>query len=419
MEKNMEISGTASSKLQFKMNTSIIFNYLKSNEPISRVEISRHLNISPPAVSRVINFLINEGFVSESEKKVTRSGKRPIMLAIKQDKFHVIGIDLGKEKLSFALTNLKSGLIKKMHGQRISEDLDIAKVLINELKQFISSGDNNLKKGAKLENIKGIGIGVPAAVDTLTGRITGASHYTRWEGLNFKELIEKELKIPVFIDNDVNLSCLAEKNYGIGKKCKNLVFLEISNGVGAGIMIENNLLRGKTGFAGEIGYMVLDFKFFNEGQNNGMFLEKHSSLEAVRAKLLNAIRSGEDNIPENLKAGSTHGELMPELVCRAAMEEDIFCTALINEMVNGLSMGISNLILTLNPEMIILGGDICNMPGREILFLNPIVKKISKSVPENIPEIFFSMLGEDTGIIGASHMAINNLLIKEFPYRIS
>ena len=92
--------------------------------------------------------------------------------------------------------------------------------------------------------------------------------------------------------------------------------------------------------------------------------------------------------------------------------------AIIKDMTNATAMGIINLILILNPEIIVIGGDICNISHKEELFLRPIIDKISKAIPIEIPKIIFSTLGEDAGIIGAAHMAVESLFLKEYPYKL-
>ena len=91
---------------------------------------------------------------------------------------------------------------------------------------------------------------------------------------------------------------------------------------------------------------------------------------------------------------------------------------IIQEVVELLSIGIINLILILNPEIIVFGGDICNLPGKKELFLDPIKAIIQNAIPFHIPKICFSSLGEDAGLIGASNFAIRSLLVRYFPYKI-
>ncbi|MHB8277354.1 MAG: winged helix-turn-helix transcriptional regulator [Candidatus Humimicrobiaceae bacterium] len=105
MRQSFKFVKTASSELQFKINQSIIFNYLRENGPILRTKISRDLKISAPAVSRVVEKLIRDNYVLETRKLETKSGKRPTLFVLNKDKGFVLGIDLGGEKIRMSLMN--------------------------------------------------------------------------------------------------------------------------------------------------------------------------------------------------------------------------------------------------------------------------------------------------------------------------
>jgi len=148
----LNFSRTVSSKLQNKINKSIIFNYLRENSSISRAKISKNLKISAPAVSRVIEKLITEGYVVETEKIKTKSGKRPTLLKINKDKGYVIGIDLGKEKIRVALTNLNIEIIEKHQGFRILDNGDIAIKIKSEIKKFLNKYNQKKNKTKKTKS---------------------------------------------------------------------------------------------------------------------------------------------------------------------------------------------------------------------------------------------------------------------------
>ncbi len=415
MEKSLKFSRMVSSKLQYKINMSIIFNYLREDGPISRVKISRDLKISAPAVSRVIDKLIKDGYAIETEKMITKSGKRPTLIKINQDKGFVIGIDLGKEKFKLALTNFNGETVKKYQGFKISNDKNIAKKIIIEIKKFLSK----CSQGKKLEQhkVKAISIGVPADINTYSGEIISVPLYESWKDLNLKKILSDEFNIPVYIENDVNLSALGEKHYGEGKNFKDVIFVEISNGIGAGIIIDNHLHRGFHGSAGEVGFTIvnaenLSFKIKNKG-----FLEKFTSVESMKKKAIREIKEGRKTKIIDIVENDVE-KIESYMVCKAAIDGDKLANTIIAEMVNFLSIMIINLILIINPQIIVLGGDICSLPEVRRLFVEPIIEKIKSSLPFEIPEIKLSSLSEDAGIIGASFLATESLLIGEFPYKI-
>ncbi len=419
MKRALKFSRMVSSKLQYKINMSIIFNYLRENGPISRAKISRDLKISAPAVSRVIDKLIKDGYVVETEKLKTKGGKRPILLKISQDKGFVMGIDLGREKMRAALANFNGKITKKFWGFKILDSKDMESMLINEIDKILNGKNSNEedKRRLKASELKAICIGIPADIDTNSGKIISAPLYGNWMDLNLKNSISNKFNIPIFVDNNVNLTALAEKNYGEGKNFNNTVFVEISNGIGAGIIIDNHLLRGSYGSAGEIGFTIINSENLGFKVKNKGFLEKFASVRSIKKKAVEAISNGRKTSIINIVRNDID-KIEPSVVCRAAIAGDMLANEIIEETVKFLSIAIINLILILNPQIIILGGDICNLPEVNKLFIKPITNLIKKLVPFKVPYIRLSSLGEDAGIIGASLMAIEAFLLGEFPYKI-
>ena len=215
MDKSLKFKETANSKVQFKINSSIIYNYLRKKGLISRIEISKNLNISPSAVSRAINKLIKDGYVIETEKIVTKIGKRPMLLKVNPDFGYVLGINLGETNLSATITDFCERPIESYSGFKISNSENISNQLINEIKQIFKKME--LTENIDRNKVKAICLGIPATVDHNSGKIKSAPLFENWKKINFKNVIREEFKIPVFVDNDVNLSALGEKKFGIAK----------------------------------------------------------------------------------------------------------------------------------------------------------------------------------------------------------
>ncbi|MHB1254551.1 MAG: ROK family transcriptional regulator [Candidatus Humimicrobiaceae bacterium] len=417
MNQSFKFVKTASSELQFKINQSIIFNYLRENNPLSRAKISQDLKISAPAVSRVIEKLISDDYVLETKKQETKSGKRPTLLVLNNERGFVLGIDLGGEKIRMSLMNYSGVIVQKYLGPDILDSMDIEEVLNEEiLKAFDDCRKNKLNYPSPPE-IQSVCIAIPADVDPVSGRIISAPLYGSWRNINLKEKIGLKFNIPVFIENNVNLAAWGEKNYGRGKDFANIVFFEISNGIKAGIIIDNVLLKGENGYAGEIGFTISDtenlgFQIINKG-----FLEKFASVTSIKTKAVKSIKEGAKSLIMDL-SGNDMDKINSSLVCEAAMKGDILAKEIIENVVKLLSIAMINLILIIDPRIIILGGYIFNLPYKNELFVNPIKNYIEKSIPFEKPDIELSELGDDATIMGSCFMAIESLLIGEFPYKI-
>lgn len=417
MRDSFNFLNTANSALQQTINMSIIFNYLRLKSPISRAKISKDLGVSAPAVSRAVEKLMEKGYVIETERIKTKVGKRPTPLIINKNEFFVIGIDLGKERLKMALANLNGEVVKKFTGSVIQKNEEAINTVIKEVKDFINKYIGG--KESDSNNIAAICIGVPAAIDIDNERVLQTDYYKEWEwrDLNLKNILIEEFNIPVFVENDANLSAIGEMQYGKRQKCNTIIYVEVSSGIGAGIIIDNKLIRGSHGSAGEIGFTIssskkVDFKIKDKG-----FLEEHSSVRNIRGRAIEEIRKGKKTIITDMVGGKIE-EITPYIVCKAAIKDDKLAKDILTQMVEILSIGIINLILIVDPQLVVLGGDIFDLPEISKLFIKPITKKIKGFIPFIIPEIKASSLGGDTCVRGAAFNAIDSILVEEFPFRI-
>jgi predicted NBD/HSP70 family sugar kinase len=216
----------------------------------------------------------------------------------------------------------------------------------------------------------------------------------------------------------VKLSALAEMNYGMGKEFENIVFVEVSNGIGAGIIVDNHILRGANGASGEVGFTVIGRENLGYLAKNQGFLEKNASMAGISQKAVKYVERGEKTLIFEL-AEMDINKITAFTVCTAAYQKDPVAIQILEEAVDYLSHAIINLILILDPEILVLGGDICKLPYLDELILQPIMNRAERIVPFPIPQIVKSSLGEDAGILGASYLAIESLLVSYFPYKLS
>lgn len=409
-------SETANPKLQRVINRSIVFHYIREYGPLSRAELSRILKISAPAVSRVVPKLIEDGYIIETSKLKTSSGKRPTLLELNLDKCFILGLDLGKDRLIISLSDFAGNIIKKYKGFKILDDSNIIEKVIKEMNEFIEMIGSVDAEGFK--GIRCMAVAVPASVDLATGKVVNTSLYKSWRGLNFVETLGREFKFPIFVENDANLSALGEKYFGNAKEFKDIVYLCVSRGIGAGIIINNNLFRGSYGLAGEVGFTIVGTENLSYRAGDKGFLEQVASLDSMESKALLGIESGVKTIMRELVNGDLE-KVDTSIIIEAAVKGDKFARDIINEMVGFLVIAIGNLILIVNPQIVLIGGGICNAPSVEELILKPIIDKLSRIIPFQIPKVELAAFGENAAIMGATFLAINSIIAMDFPYKIS
>jgi len=417
--KFFNIDRTASPKFQNKINISIVFNYLRKMGPISRSEIAKNLKLSPPAVSRVINFLEVNGYILEVGSKKTSVGKRPVLFEI-NNKSYVIGVDLGKRKIKIAFTNFCGHIIFEYTGFDIPsntevEDKNFIRDLIVLVKTVIKKAEN--KKIVEPDKLKAVSFALSAPISLITNKIFDIPLYGNYRKIDFKKIFKKELNVPIFIENDVNCSAYSEKAIIKDREVKDIIFIEISRGIGSGIIINNEIFKGSHGTSGEIGNSIIDrdnlsFKIKNKG-----FLEKYASVEGITKSTIREIKKGKKTIITEM-VGYKIEDIEAKDIFLAALKKDNLALSIINQSVDLLSVAILNLILIVDPQLVVLGGEMCILPEAETLFLNPIISKISSALPFEIPKTRFSFAGRDAGVLGAALMAIETLILEEFPFKI-
>jgi predicted NBD/HSP70 family sugar kinase len=411
------VSTTINANIQNEINTSIIFRYLCANTHVYRARIAQDLGISAPAVSRVIDRLVEGGFVVESGKIMTGKGKKAAELCVNTGRGIVIGIDLIKSPTRIAISDFRGTIISKRPGFAFTDSTDALAELSAEIDQIldIHATGRTLEKPAG--NLKAICVGVPSATtDAAHPRII-ASLYRSLEGLDLGESLGRRYRVPVYIENVVKLSALAEANFGAALTYRDVAFVEISNGIGAGIIVDNHLLTGANGASGELGFALIGAESLPYVARNKGFLEKHASLEGIAQRATEAARESDGTVLRRLAGGELE-HIDAGMVCEAALQGDPTARQVIDQASEFLSIGIINLILMLDPQIVVIGGDVCRMPGMHELFIDPIRRNVANIVPFQAPPLAVSTLGEDAGIIGASYLAIESLLTRDFPYKL-
>lgn len=199
---------------------------------------------------------------------------------------------------------------------------------------------------------------------------------------------------------------------------KNIAFIEISNGVSAGIICDDRLIRGSSGSAGQIAFGVINEESEHFKDRNMGYLDRCASVKSLKERMSAEHRKCRVSEVCGLP-GFNQVDLDPALVCEAALRGDELSKEAIARVVQLLSSSLTNLVLIVNPEVLILGGHISNLPGVKELFAEEITRIISMAIPFKVPEIRISSLGQDVVLVGASLWAMEAVIAGEFPYHLA
>jgi len=408
--KTFHVKEAASSNLQNKINTSLVFNYLREHGPLYRAQIAKGLKLRAPAVSRAVLNLVYESYVVENIDSSGDAGKRGVRFSVNSDRGFVLGIDLLKEPICVAVSDFSCQLIRKYDCFKMKETTDVEGALTAHLERII-------RAQRRPNDLKAISIGAPAVIDS-TGAVSSAVLYEGLEGKNLKIPLERSFNVPVYVENDANLSALAEHQFGAGRGFQSIIFFQVSDGVSAGIIIDHALYRGQHGAAGEIGFTVLNEEHLLERHGRKGPLENSVSIEAIRARAIDMMKD-QPSSPLLELAGGQAENITAEFVCLCALNGDPVCSKIIQDVTVRLGIAIANAALLMDPQRIVLGGAVCRLPGVERLFEAPILDIMKRLLPFSSPDFTISSLHDDAVVIGASYMAVESLLVGAYPYRIT
>lgn len=233
-------------------NRSIILNAIKSHGDISRAEIARLTGLSPATVSAITAELIAENLVLEHAEGDSSGGRPPILLRLNPRGGFVIGIKVSEHHLFGALTDLTAAVITKQR-------LDLSDHAVNDiLDGIVTMVANLLLSGSvRKKQLLGIGVGLAGVVDCNRG-VLKHSPIFGWREVPLRDLLQARLRVPVYVDNDVNTLTLSEKWFGAARTVENFLVVTLGRGVGMGIVVQGQIYRGHGGGAGEFGHIVVD-----------------------------------------------------------------------------------------------------------------------------------------------------------------
>lgn len=368
---------------------------------ISRAEISRQLDLARSTVTEIVRDLLATGLIAEVGIGKSSGGRKPVLLQFQDDAKVILGIDIGATHVSVAMTNLRGKLLtwkEKEHPVRDDAEgtFQVIDELCNEcLSNLNQNGSNQLLS---------IGVSVPSPVDPIRPEYLSETIIPAWHGKSGLERLKEKYKVPVYLDNDANLGALAEHWWGAGKNFNDLVFIKISNGIGAGYIFNGRLYRGAQGIAGEMSHMPID----PNGRLCGCGLRGCLATVISAWALIERVKTLSVLYPDSklLNASITIKDIE-----NAALDRDPLALQVVNEAITYLTNAVTSLVNLLNPSLIILGGSLSRLGD---LLTNPIQEKIDACTLVSSlskTQLVTSSLGSKGIAIGAATLAIEQAFI--------
>lgn len=395
----INLTQMANPSVQRAINLSAVFNYLREYGPTYKQHISRALGISLPSVTRALNALIERGFAEHTEYRKNKKSRTVPYYQITIKENFVIAIDVLKGTISGR--NLNSSFpVEQFH---IHNTDPLIPSLVREIHIFLQ---NTLEK--KAEQIQAICIGLPGIVDVERGIVNRAIYHPNLESIPIKDELEKIFHCPVFVDNVVNLAVYA--NYcELNRKHENIAACDIGLEIGAGLMINGSIYRGSNYIAGETGFFIDDLT------NHDVNYKKTCTFRSLAKDMLRVGFGPSNYRIEDIETNASKCIEISEYLFLEVHKGNIKAKDILDTYIRRIILMLNKIEILLNPERIIIGGDICCLPSSKEVFLDRL-NTLYRPIRQMQSPISYSSYGSQVTLEGACQFGLELYLREEFPY---
>jgi predicted NBD/HSP70 family sugar kinase len=340
------------------VNRRILLSILSDRQPISRAEIAKISGLNKATISTITGELLKDSFIVEegSGRTTPIGGKPPTPLRLNGMRYGLFGLDIRADESVLALSDFNNRLISRVSFETGSDATAFLNTIGKEIRKLRSKHDNFIE-------FPGIGVSLPGLVDNHSGKFL-LSVVLPWRDVPVVQLLEKATNLPVIIDNSARCSALAEIWHGKAQyaQVRDLLYVSVSTGLACGMVIDGGLYRGGNNTAGQFGHIPIDLNGSECRCGQRGCWDLYASDKATITRYLGLRGGAAKRIP-------TMRKLM-ELVDSG----DPAATAAVRETARYLGIGITGLINGLDPEVVVIGGEITKGWG----LIEPIIVEETK-----------------------------------------
>jgi len=362
---------------------------------------SKSLGISVPTITKLIGELIDDGFLLDEGKIGTSGGRRPSIFGLNPSAGYFVGIDIARHHFHIAVTDFKGNMLK----------------YIEDIEFVLESNSQSFREMCRMVKDYVVAAGIPwikvlSAGVSLSGRVNPEEGYSLTyfvsDDLPLKDLFQRELNIPVSIENDSRALTYGEYMM-LGKNAnKDMIAINLSWGLGMGMILDGQLYYGKSGFSGEIGHFpLLDNDVMCRCGKVGC-LETGASGSALHRMIIEKLKAGRRS--SLYKIYKENGDIELSEILQAVQDGDVLAIECIGIIGETLGRGISGIINIFNPGMVIIGGRLIVGKDHLILPIRTAVNRLSMERVSSDTKIRLSTLGRKAIAIGDCFLSRKKLL---------
>ena len=355
-----------------------VLEALRDQGAMTQVEIAGFTGLSPATVSNLVRDLDTAGAV-ELEPSI-RNGRRAVLVSLATGNTLLAAIAFGDRDVRVAIGTGPRDIVGRQRmplpaDHAADEGMERASRLLLDLVE---------KAGKTMDDVRAVGVGIPAPVDRISGQVGSQSILPGWRGVAVADEMAGRLQAPVIVDNTSNLAALGELRCGVLQGIQHAVYIKLSHGVGAGLILDGEIFRGAAGTAGEIGHMTID--------ENGPVCRcgNRGCLETY---------IGSRGLLEVLSA--SHGPLSLRDVIHRALDGDPGCRRVLEDAGRHLGVAVAGVVNLVNPEVVVLGGQLAKVGA---IITGPLRASLERcAIPSAAAsvEVVLGELDTDADVVGA------------------
>lgn len=371
-----------------------VFQLIRHDVATTRPELVRLTDLSRTAITQRVGALIEAGLVAENEPVASTGGRPPTRLRFNAESGLVLAADLGVTHCRLAVSTLAGTLLGEYAADKpIALGPDVILDWVADRFDVLVS-----EAGRDLDDVRGIGIGVPGPVEFSAGRAVSPPIMPGWDGVSIPDRLTRRFPVPILVDNDVNIMAVGEYSSYWSEITDDMLFVKVGSGIGCGLIMSGGIHRGAQGAAGDIGHIRI---------------EGHPDV---------ICHCGNSGCVEAVAGGDALARALRDLgydcrdtrhVAQMAHDGNADASRLVRNAGRQLGEVLAGLVNAFNPAVIVVGGDLTAAHNQLLAGLREVAYQRSTALSTRGLELAGSRLGDRAGVVGAVTTVLDHILAPE------
>lgn len=386
-------SDAASAPDSLSAGAASLLRMLRDGAPRTRSELAEITGLARSTVTQRVDALLSSELVGAAGEGRSTGGRPPARFAFNPEARVVLAADVGATHLELAVTDLSANVIAEYW-----EEIDVALGPETVLARVAAEGKHLISKaGRQLDDLAGVGVGLPGPVEHATGRPVSPPIMPGWDGFDVTGYLEAEFGRVTIVDNDVNIMALGE-HFSMYPSVQNLMFVKVATGIGSGMIIDGALRRGSQGAAGDLGHL-------NVPHNEEVVCR------CGNIGCLEAVASGA-SVATKLRAMGIEAHTSSDVV-RLVKAGSVEAVPLVREAGRTIGEVLASVVSLLNPSVIVIGGPLAEAGEGLLAGVREMVYRRSLPLATQHLRIVQAQVGYKAGVVGAAVEVIDHVLSPE------